>query len=118
MDVNFNHVDSLKIFLGLSTVEKKIEPFVILANYILLTQTSKSESAFAKDGFCTWSKALASNGGFRLHDKTEDHLLSCQRWKDRTNIANKKAVSIDNQLDPDRLSVVAEHREYITSKIS
>ena len=78
------------------------------------TQTSKSESAFAKDGFCTWSKALASNGGFRLHDKTEDHLLSCQRWKDRTNIANKKAVSIDNQLDPDRLSVVAEHREYIT----
>ena len=36
-----------------------------------------------------------------------------QRWKDREDVAAGKNISILNQVDPDRVSVVSENREYI-----
>ena len=48
------------------------------------------------------------------HDSTKDHELSFLRWQDRIAIKEKKTTSIDNILDPDRLSAVSEHREYFT----
>jgi hypothetical protein len=81
---------------------------------IYTTQTSKSKSAFVVDGFSNWTGALAPDKGFKKHNSTEDHKLSFQRWIDRRNIAEKKTTSINNQLDPDRLSAVAEHREYFS----
>lgn len=81
---------------------------------VYTTQTSKSKSAFVLEGFSNWTGALAPDKGFKKHNTTEDHKLSFLRWQDRLSIAEKKTTSINNQLDPNRLSAVAEHREYFT----
>ena len=45
------------------------------------TSTSKSDPAFTKVGFSSWSKAMENNRGFKVHDASSDHLFSMTRWE-------------------------------------
>lgn len=77
------------------------------------TSTSKSDTAFTKVGFSTWSKAMENNRGFKAHDACSDHLLSMTRWESYNIQKKNPGASIRNMLDPERPSLVENNREYM-----
>jgi hypothetical protein len=77
------------------------------------THLTKSEPAFSVNGYNNWSNALIKSKGFYKHSLAPDHTLAVQRWKDKLEVAEGKRLSVINQVDPDRMSVVMENREYI-----
>ena len=77
------------------------------------THISKSEVVFSETGYSNWSIALTSGKGFNKHESSKDHLLAMERWQNKLNIDSGKNISVINQIDPDRMSVVLENREYI-----
>ena len=77
------------------------------------TSTSKSDTAFTKVGFSTWSKAMETNCGFKSHDASSEHLLSMTRWESYSTQKKNPAAGIRNMLDPERPSVVKNNREYM-----
>ena len=77
------------------------------------TSTSKSDPAFTNVGFSSWSKAMENNRGFKVHDAISDHLFSITRWESSNIQKNNAAAGIKNMLDPDRLSLVKNNREYM-----
>ena len=77
------------------------------------TSTSKSDTAFTKVGFSTWSKAMENSRGFKAHDACSDHLLSMTRWKSYNIQKKNPGASIRNMLDPERPSLVENNREII-----
>ena len=51
--------------------------------------------------------------GFKVHDASSDHLFSITRWESSNIQKNNAAAGIKNMLDPDRLSLVKNNREYM-----
>ncbi|XP_028408662.1 zinc finger MYM-type protein 1-like [Dendronephthya gigantea] len=88
----------------------KDKHFVLRRNFS--TSTSKSDTAFTKVGFSTWSKAMEKIRGFKAHDACSDHLLSMTRWESYNIQKNNPGASIGNMLDPGRPSLVENNREY------
>ena len=68
------------------------------------TPSSKSDAAFAKMGFNSWSKALEKNRGRKGHNSSSDHLLSMTRWECFEKNKGNPEGSIAHMLDPHRAS--------------
>ena len=77
------------------------------------THLSKSEVSFTESGYNNWAAALTISKGFTKHENGNDHQLALDRWKNKMDIESGKKLSVINQIDPDRVSVVMENREYI-----
>ena len=78
-----------------------------------ITSTSKSDTAFTKVGFSTWSKAMENNRGFKAHDACSNHLLSMTRWESYKIQKKNPGANIRNMLNPERQSLVQNNREYM-----
>ena len=77
------------------------------------TSSSKSDAAFTKIGFDSWSKALEKNRGLKRHNSSSDHLLSMARWECYEKNKGNPEGSIAHMLDPHRASLVQNNREYM-----
>ena len=79
----------------------------------LYSTSTKSNPSFTKDGYNGWSKAMAPLHGFKKHNASEDHLLAAARWESIITQQKNPAQNIENILDPDRLTIVENNREYM-----
>ena len=74
------------------------------------TGTGRAEHTFTETGFSCWKNGVQA---FKKQDLSQDHLLSITRWETLRKQKNNQSLNIENMIDPNRISVVAQNREYI-----